>query len=138
MIDAKTAAQAAKAAIEQAIKWYYFQAIYDGNADLLAQVFQPGTFVYGDVKGKPYAKTVEEYLDGVAHRTSPRDSGQPYDTEILGIEVINSIAVAKVRVTMYEFNYYDFLSFHQIDGKWLIVNKMLTHVEADCPVPATR
>jgi hypothetical protein len=120
----------AKKAIEGALQGYYFQGIYDGNVELLAQVFHPGALLFGDVKGQPYAKTLGEYLDGVAHRTSPRDSGKPYHTEIIGIDVINSVAVAKVRLAMYEFNYYDFLSFHQTGGKWLIVNKMLTHVEA--------
>ncbi|MBD0257852.1 MAG: nuclear transport factor 2 family protein [Cytophagales bacterium] len=133
----KTDEQAATAAIEQALNWYYFQGIYDGNVALLEQVFHPGTLLFGDVKGQPYAKTLAEYLDGVAHRTSPHDSGKPYETEIIRIDVVNTIAVAKVRVKMYEFNYYDLLSFHELEGKWLVVNKMLTHVEACSPVPAT-
>lgn len=122
--------EAARAAIEQALVRYYFQGVYDGNVELLRQVYHPATLVFGDVKGQPYAKTLEQYLDGVAHRTSPKDSGKPYETEIIRIDVINSIAMAKVRVKMFEFNYHDFLSFHKIDGHWLIVNKMLTHVEA--------
>jgi hypothetical protein len=120
----------ASAAIEQALKGYYFQGIYDGNVELLKQVYHPGTLLFGDVKGQPYAKTLDQYLEGVAQRTSPKDSGKPYETEIIRIDVINSIAMAEVHVKMYAFNYYDFLSFHKLDGKWLIVNKMLTHVEA--------
>ncbi len=119
-----------KAAIEQALNDYYFRGIYEGNVALLSEVFHPGTLLFGDVKGQPYAKPLAAYLDGVAHRTSPKDSGKPYDTEIIRVDVVNSIAVAKVRLTMYEFNYHDLLSFHKLDGKWLIVNKMLTHVEA--------
>jgi hypothetical protein len=119
-----------RVAIEQALNGYYFRGIHDGNVELLRQVFHPATLLFGDVKGQPYAKTLEAYLDGVAHRVSPRDSGRPYQTDILRIDVINSIAVATVRVAMYEFNYFDLLSFHKVDGQWLIVNKMLTHVEA--------
>jgi hypothetical protein len=119
-----------RAAIEQALEGYYFKGIHEGNVALLRQVFHPETLLFGDVKGRPYAKTLAAYLDGVAHRVSPKDSGQPYQTDIIRIDVINSIAVATVRVAMYEFNYFDFLSFHKVDGKWLIVNKMLTHVEA--------
>jgi hypothetical protein len=119
-----------KAAIERALNDHYFRGIYEGNVALLDAVFHPGALLFGDVKGQPYAKPLAAYLDGVAHRTSPKDSGQPYDTEIIRVDVVNSIAVAKVRLTMYEFNYHDFLSFHKLDGKWLIVNKMLTHVEA--------
>jgi hypothetical protein len=119
-----------EAAIEQALTGIYFPALYEGDAALLGQEFHPGTLLFGDIKGHPYAKTLTEYLSGVAQRLSPTDSGQPYETEIMRIEAVNSIAVATVRVRMYEFNYYDFLSFHKIDNRWLIVNKMLTHVEA--------
>lgn len=119
-----------KAAIEQALVNYYFQGIYKGDVESLEQVFHPETLLFGDVSGQPYAKTLAQYLDGVAHRTSPKDSGKPYETEIIQIDVINSIALAKVRLKMYEYNYYDFLSFHKIDEKWLIVNKLFTHVDA--------
>jgi hypothetical protein len=122
--------EAASMAIEKALNEYYFRGIYEGRVELLQQVFHPETCLFGDIKGQPYAKNLEQYLEGVAHRISPRDSEKPFQTEILRIEVINSIAVAKVWVTMYEFNYYDLLSFHQIDGQWLIVHKMFTHVEA--------
>jgi hypothetical protein len=115
-----------KTAIVQALK-DYFQGIYDGNVGLLKKVFHEKTLIFGDVNGQPYAKSLDEYLDGVAQRTSPKDSGKPYETETIQIDVINTIAVAKVRVQMYQFNYYNFLSFHKIQGQWMIVNKLLTH-----------
>ncbi|QHT65211.1 nuclear transport factor 2 family protein [Rhodocytophaga rosea] len=118
------------AAIKQVLQAYYFQGIYEGNVELLREAFHPGTLLFGDINGQPYAKTLDQYLTGVAHRTSPKDSGKPYQTEIISIDVIQSIAIAKAQVKMYEFNYYDFLSFHKIDRNWVIVNKMLTHIEA--------
>ena len=45
------------------------------------------------------------------------------------MHVINSIAIAEVKVKMYDFNYQEFLSFHKLDGKWLIVNKMISDVK---------
>lgn len=113
-------------AITNAIENYYFKGIYEGDEILLGSVFQPGTFLFGDVKGQPYFKTVDLYLDGVKNRQSPKDSGKPFKGEILNISVVNSIAVAELNVKMYDFNYRDFLSFHKINGRWLIVNKMLT------------
>jgi hypothetical protein len=113
-------------AITDAIENYYFKGIYEGDEILLGSVFQPGTFLFGDVKGQPYFKTVDLYLDGVKNRQSPKDSGKPFKGEILHISVVNSIAVAELNVKMYDFNYRDFLSFHKINGQWLIVNKMLT------------
>lgn len=115
-------------AISQALEDYYFKGIYEGNVNILSSIFNPGTLLFGDVKGQPYAKTLDQYLDGVKNRQSPKDSGKPFKGEILNIKVINSIAIAEVRLKMYEFNYYDLLSFHKIDGKWLIVNKMLSDV----------
>jgi hypothetical protein len=115
-------------AISQALEDYYFKGIYTGDLNLLNKVYHPGTLLFGDVKGQPYAKTLAEYLDGVANRQSPKDSGKPFQGEIVNINVVQSIAIAQVKVKMYDFNYTDFLSFHKIDGKWLIVNKMMSDV----------
>jgi hypothetical protein len=104
----------------------YFKGIYTGDVELLKTVYNPGTLLFGDVKGQPYAKTLDQYLDGVAHRQSPKDSGKPFKGEIISIESIHSIAVARVRVKMYDFDYQEILSFHQFEGHWLIVNKMIS------------
>jgi len=120
--------QAAITAITDAIENYYLKGIYEGDEMLLGSIFQPGTLLYGDIKGEPYFKTVDLYLDGVKNRQLPKESGKPFKGEILEIKVANSIAVAEINVKMYDFNYRDFLSFHKINGKWLIVNKMLTYL----------
>lgn len=115
-------------AITQALEAYYFKGIYEGDISVLANIFHPGTLLFGDIKGEPYAKTLEQYLDGVKNRLSVKDSGKPFKPTILSIDVVNSIAVAKLHVKMYDFNYDEFLSFHKIDNRWLIVTKMLTDI----------
>jgi hypothetical protein len=115
-------------AIAQALEDYYFKGIYEGNIITLGSIFNPGTLLFGDIKGQPYAKTLDQYLDGVKNRQSPKDSGKPFKGTIISINVVNSIAVAKVHVKMYEFNYDEFLSFHKTDNRWVIVNKMITDV----------
>jgi hypothetical protein len=107
----------------------YFKGIYEGDVTLLGSTFYEGTLLFGDVKGQPYYKTLAQYLDGVRNRQSPKDSGKPFKGEIIDIDIINSIAVAKVHVKMYDFNYHELLSFHLLDGKWVIVNKMISDVE---------
>lgn len=113
-------------AISKALEDYYFKGIYEGDLHALDNIYQPGILLFGDVKGVPYAKTLDQYLDGIANRQSPKDSGKPFKGEILDIRVVNSIGVAEVKVRMYDFLYHEFLSFHKIDGQWRIVNKMIT------------
>jgi len=120
-------------AIAEALGNRYFIGIYEGDTALLSTVYYGGTLLFGDVKGQPYAKTLEQYLDGVKNRQSPKESGKPFKGEILCIRVVNSIAIAEVKVKMYDFVYHEFLSFHKIDGQWLLVNKMISDT-ADQPV----
>lgn len=107
----------------------YFKGIYEGDVNLLSGIYYSGTLLFGDAAGKPYFKTIAQYLDGVKNRQSPKDSGKPFKGEIISIDIINSIAMAMVRVKMYDFNYFELLSFHKLDGKWVIVNKMISDVE---------
>jgi hypothetical protein len=115
-------------AISQVLENYYFKGIYEGDVTVLGSTFNPGTLLFGDVKGQPYAKTLDQYLDGVKNRQSPKDSGKPFKGNVISVDVVNSIAIAKVHVKMYDFNYNEFLSFHKIGDKWLIVNKMISDV----------
>ncbi|MBO9203489.1 MULTISPECIES: nuclear transport factor 2 family protein [Niastella] len=119
------------AAISQILEKLYFKGIYEGDLDLLKQVYYKGTLLFGDVKGQPYAKTLDEYLTGVANRQSPKNSGKPFKGEVLSVRVTNSIAVAEVKVIMYDFVYQEYLSFHKIDGQWLLVNKMISDIAQD-------
>ncbi len=120
-------------AITEVLENRYFKGIYEGDTALLSTFYHSGTLLFGDVKGQPYAKTLEEYLDGVKNRQSPKESGKPFKGEILSIRIVNSIAIAEVRVKMYDFVYHEFLSFHKIDGRWFLVNKMISDT-ADQPV----
>lgn len=120
--------QTDSAAIARVLEEVYFPGVYEGDVTLLRTIYHPGTLLFGDVKGQPYYKTLDMYLDGVKNRQSVKDSGKPFKTEIQKISVVNSIAVAEVRVKMYDFDYQEFLSFHKIDGKWLIVNKMISDI----------
>jgi hypothetical protein len=115
-------------AIVQALENDYFKAIYEGDTDRLGSILYPGTLLYGDVKGQPYAKTRGEYLNGVKNRKSPKDAGKPFQGKIISVDIVNSIAVARVTVKMYDFNYDEFLSFHKINDRWYIVNKMISDI----------
>lgn len=107
----------------------YFNGIFNGDVALLRSTFHPQALVTDDVNGQPYFKTVEEYLEGVKNRKSPAELNEIFRMEILSIEIINSVAIAKAQLPMFDFNYYDLLSLHKIDGQWVIINKLLTNVK---------
>jgi Putative lumazine-binding len=106
----------------------YFEGVFNGDVALLRKVFHPQSLVAGDVHGKPYFKTLDEYLDGVQNRKSPGSLGEVFRMEVVSVEIMNSIAIAKAHLPMFEFNYYDLLSLTKVNGEWVIVNKLLTHV----------
>jgi hypothetical protein len=114
--------------IAEIISDIYFNGIYEGDVRLLESIYYSGALLFGDAAGKPYFRTIAQYLDGVKNRQSPKDSGKPFKGEIISIRLVNSIAIAEVKVKMYDFNYHEFLSFHKLDGNWLIVNKMISDV----------
>jgi len=106
----------------------YFQSVFIGDTASLRKIFHPQALVTGDIKGVPYFKALDQYLDGVQNRKSPFELNEPFQMEILAIEIINSIAIAKTHLPMLGFNYYDLLSLNKINGEWIIINKLLTHV----------
>lgn len=106
----------------------YLDSIYDGDVDALRSTFHPAALLFGEVRGETVQKTLDVYLQGVASRKSPASQNEPYGMSVLSVEVIGKMASAKVHLKMAGFNYYDFLSLLQLDGEWLIVNKLYTHI----------
>lgn len=125
----KMETQQDSAAIAELLEQYYFKGIYTGNTTLLAQAFSADALLTGDIKGQPYAKTVKQYMEGVAGRVSPEAAGNTFTPVILSVDVLNTTAMAKLHVKMYDFNYYNFITLQKTNGRWLIVHKTLTHVD---------
>ena len=106
----------------------YFEGIYQGNINHLKSAFHREALLFGDINGDPYFRTLDQYLEGVKNRKSPKELGEAFHMKTLSIELLGLIAIAKLHVPMLGFNYYDILSFSKIEGKWVIVNKLFTHV----------
>jgi hypothetical protein len=107
----------------------YLDAIYNGDVIALRSTFLPAALLFGEVRGEIVQRSLDAYLQGVASRKSPSTQNDPYGMSILSIEVVGKTVSAKVRVKMAGFNYYDFLSMLKIGHKWIIVNKLYTHIE---------
>lgn len=115
-------------AIEQLIT-DYFEGIFNGEVDKLERSFHDDVHLYGDIKGKDYLKSKYEYLEGVKNRKSPKALGEEFNMSIIGLDILGKVAMAKLHVPFSGYNYYDYLSFAKINGRWTIVNKVFTHVE---------
>ena len=107
----------------------YFEGIFFGDIAKLGSCFHENVYLYGDVNGVDYLKSLEEYLEGVRQRKSPKDLNETFKMEIIGIDIMGKIAMAKLHVPMLGYNYYDYLSFSNLKGEWKIVNKVFTHVD---------
>lgn len=108
----------------------YFASIYTGDAVALRSTFHPKCRLFAEVNGEPYEKSVDEYVDGVAHRQSPRDLGEPFLMQVIGIETLGSVALVRTRQQMLGFNYFDYLTLLLRDGQWHIISKVFTNVNA--------
>ena len=111
----------------------YFHSIYTGDAAALRSTFHPGCRLFANVSATPYEKSVDEYVNGVANRKSPRELGEPFRMQVLGAEVIASMALIRTHQQMLGFNYYDYLSLLERDGRWQIVSKTFVHFEPSRP-----
>lgn len=106
----------------------YFQGIFEGDTRLLASAFHPDCMLYGDLKGNPYKKDLPTYLAGVKERKSPREQGESFQMKVTAIEAWGNNAIVKAHLHMLGHEYYDFLSFSKLEGRWRIVNKLFTEL----------
>jgi hypothetical protein len=111
----------------------YFTGLYTGDTALLRSVFHPEAALFAELRGQPYYKGLDEYLDGVERRQSPEELGEPYQMKVLSIDVTHNMAVAKVHVPALGSNYYNYLSLLRKDGVWVIVNKTFADVPLRAP-----
>ncbi|TPN88763.1 nuclear transport factor 2 family protein [Aquimarina algicola] len=107
----------------------YFEGIFHGDWAKLKACFHKNVAIYGDIKGVEYLKSINEYLEGVKNRQSPKDLNETFKMKIIGIDIMGKIAIAKLHVPMLGYNYYDYLSLAKVNDGWKIVNKLFTHEE---------
>lgn len=107
----------------------YFQSIFSGDVDRLRSVFHPKAALFGEIKGEPYQKSVDEYLAIVANRQSPQQLGETLRMKAVAVEVAGHIAFVRCHSPMLGFNYTDYLNLVETSGKWLIVSKTFTHID---------
>ena len=107
----------------------YYEGLYHGDAQRLREVFHPQAQLFGEIRGAPYQNTLEGFVNAVASRQSPHARGEPFQMETLDIQLLNHIAYVRARCPMLGYNYFDYLALMHNGERWLITNKLFTHVD---------
>ena len=107
----------------------YFDLMYDSDTSRFDRVFRSSARLHGFREGEMTmwpAQTFRQMLEG---RPSPQALKAPRQEEILLMDFASADqAVVKVRVRINTTVFVDYLTYHRIDGDWLITSKAY-HVE---------
>ena len=130
MTDPSETARAGVDALTQAVK-RYFDLMYDSDVSRFDRVFRSTAQLHGVRHGEMRLLTAQAYRDALACTPSPRSQNAPRHEEILLMDVASrDQALVKVRVRINAILYVDYLSYHRVDGDWLITSKAF-HVESE-------
>jgi hypothetical protein len=110
----------------------YFDLMYDCDTSRFDQVFRPTVQLHGFRDGQMVMWSASTYRDILDKRQSPKSLNAPRADEILLMDFASATqALVKVRVRIGSMVFVDYLTWHCIDGEWLITSKGF-HLESDC------
>jgi predicted N-acyltransferase len=103
----------------------YFDALYHCDTELLQRVFHPKA-VYATADETPLLhRTMDEYVPVVAARQSPASRGEARRDVIDEIQFAGeNTAFARVRCSIGNNDFVDFLTFVRDEGSWRIMSKI--------------
>jgi hypothetical protein len=108
----------------------YFDLMYDCDTSRFDQVFAATVQLHGYRDGQMVAWPAQVYRDILDKRQSPKSVNAVRTDEILLVDFSSTTqAFTKVRVRVNTMQFVDYLTWHRIDGKWLITSKGF-HVES--------
>ncbi|HEX9490560.1 MAG TPA: nuclear transport factor 2 family protein [Stellaceae bacterium] len=111
----------------------YFDLMYDSDTSRFDRVFHSTAQLHGFREGQMSMWPAQTFKDVLAGRPSPHSRSAPRQEEILLVDVASaSQALVKVRVRINTVVFVDYLTYHRIDGDWLITSKAY-HVERNEP-----
>lgn len=102
----------------------YLDLMYDFDISRFDHVFRSTAQLHGLRNGEMRLLTAQAYRDVLTRTPSPMSQNAPRHEEILLMDVAScNQALVKVRVRINTIVYVDYLSFHHIDGDWLVTSK---------------
>lgn len=116
------------ATLAQAIQ-RYLDLCQDNDISRFDRVFRPTAQLHGFVEGALKKTTAAEFRDGFLSRPSPVSQGSKRAEEILLMDFASDTqAMTKLRLRINDTIYVDYLTWHRVDGEWLITAKGF-HIE---------
>ena len=107
----------------------YFDLMYDSDTSRFDHVFWSSAQLHGFRDGRISMWPAQTFKEVLAGRPSPKSVNAPREEEILLMDFASANqAVVKVRVRINAVVFVDHLTYHRIDGEWLITAKAY-HVE---------
>lgn len=109
----------------RAVLQVYFDGLYRSDVDLLRRALHPRAVYVCATDEDLVHKTRDEYLPVVAARPSPESRGEPRRDAIDEVRFAGpSTAFARVRCSIGDRDFTDFLTLIHDAGRWSIVSKV--------------
>jgi hypothetical protein len=102
----------------------YFDLMYDCDVSNFPRVFWTTAQLHGFRDGAMTVWPHDTYKDVLSKRQSPKAQNAPREEKVLLLDFASaSQALVKVRVRIGATHFIDYLTYHLIDGEWLITSK---------------
>jgi hypothetical protein len=102
----------------------YLDMMYDCDTSRFDDVFYETAQLHGYRDGKMICWPNKVYRDILNKRQSAKSLGAPREDEILMVDFASTTqALVKARIRILDGVFIDHLTWHRIDGKWLITSK---------------
>jgi hypothetical protein len=109
---------------------HYFDLMYDCDTSRFDDVFRDTAQLHGFREGKMTMWPAQTYKDILANRQSPKSLAAPREEAILLMDFASpDQALVKVRVRINTAVFIDYLTYHRIEGNWIITSKAY-HLES--------
>ena len=107
----------------------YYKSLCTSNADGVRAVFHPSARITGYLPDGLHEMTVEDFAGFVqSQQPSPAESGAEPMLEVISLEIAGQTASVRLRESYLGMVFLDTFGMLQVDGQWLIYNKLF-HVE---------
>jgi hypothetical protein len=108
----------------------YSDLMYDCDVSKFARVFWTTAQLHGFRDGNMTVWPYDTYKDVLSKRQSPKAQNAPREENVLLVDFASaSQALVKVRVRIGAAHFIDYLTYHLIEGEWLITSKAY-HVDS--------